>query len=610
MNLDLYTFGKDFSHTEPVLAEIMGGKGANLLNMSLLGLPVPPGVTIPCQASIDYLNHSLSMTYLMQGVMQAVEMLESYFGYSPLLSVRSGARVSMPGMMDTILNVGLNDETVVEWAERIGDGPAWDSYRRLIQMFGEVVYDIDSKLFKQVEEMILSAEGVERPSQLNVEALQEFVKLNKRVLTLHGFEMPVSLKVQLSEAIMAVFKSWNSDRAKHYRKLNDIPEDWGTAVNVQSMVFGNMNEASCSGVAFTRNPETGEHLWYGEFLTNAQGEDVVSGSATPEPLDEMPEPWMYQLRQAGLILEQHFGDMQDIEFTVQDNEFFMLQTRSGKRSPKAAFRIAADLLKEGKVADADLPQLITTDHIQALSEAQIASGFSESEHGIGIAAGGSAFSGTIAFARQGMSLTSDNVLLAPFTEPEDFSEMTASGAILTSTGGKTSHAAVVARSMGKHCVVGLKDLKFSDDGKSVILNGVTAKAGDPITLCGSTGRVFMGIEVPLESIELTEDIKELLTKLQGTKVKDEVRVRDAKQAVGRRTIRINLTDFVSFAGFEDKPFVAAVSVSGVQKVILEPFKKAGLLEFLPDSNLTPSKVQKHAESLLSDLNVTFEQAAQ
>ena len=489
---------------------LFGGKGANLAEMTKIGLPVPQGFTITTEACTKYYEDGRKINegiieQIYQKLAQIEKMTGKKFGdaSNPLLvSVRSGARVSMPGMMDTILNLGLNDE-VVEGLASLTNNPrfAYDSYRRFIQMFSDVVMQQDKSKYERILDQIKEKKGVKFDKDLTAEDLKEIVKLFKKLYKEgQKEEFPQDPKVQLIEAVKAVFRSWDNERANVYRRMHDIPYNWGTAVNVQSMVFGNMGEDSGTGVAFTRNPATGENALYGEYLMNAQGEDVVAGIRTPQPIAKLEEqnPEVYKEFVAiATKLENHYKDMQDMEFTIERGKLYMLQTRNGKRTAKAALKIAVDLVKEGKISEKDALLMIDPKQLDALLHPTFDESAVKKAKVIGEAlpASPGAASGKICFTAEKAKEQGKKekvVLVRLETSPEDIEGMAASQGILTARGGMTSHAAVVARGMGTCCVAGCSALKFADDGKSFTLGGKTYKEGDVISFDGSTGKIYDG----------------------------------------------------------------------------------------------------------------------
>lgn len=503
----VYAFREGSKEMKPLL----GGKGANLAEMTRIGLPVPGGFTITTEACIEYYKHgNMIWDNLKAEIQNKLDEVEHEMGKQlgnvadPLLvSVRSGAVVSMPGMMDTILNLGLNDETVKGLATSSGNARfAYDSYRRLIQMFGDVVLEIPKYKFESLLEKKKNEKNVMSDTELTAEDLQALVEAYKQVVqkeTKNPF--PQDPHVQLLMAVEAVFKSWNNPRARVYREHNDIAHDLGTAVNVQVMVFGNMGDDCGTGVAFTRNPSTGENKLYGEFLVNAQGEDVVAGIRTPKDIEDMREllPEAYQqFTEVANLLEQHYRDMQDIEFTVDRGKLFMLQTRTGKRTAHAAIRVMADMVEEGLITKeeallrlnpSDLDQLLhPTFDEQALADATVLTK--------GLPASSGAASGKVYFTPEAAVKAKEAgetvILVRNETSPEDIEGMVASAGILTAKGGMTSHAAVVARGMGKCCVSGAGELDINEQEKYFKSENETFREGDFISLDGNTGNVYAG----------------------------------------------------------------------------------------------------------------------
>ena len=496
------------------MRNILGGKGANLAEMTNLGLPIPQGFTISTEACTDYYDNGKEVSKEIQDqIFKALEELEGIQGKKfgdteePLLvSVRSGARASMPGMMDTILNLGLNDVSVEGFAKKTNNPRfAYDSYRRFIQMYSDVVMEVNKSFFEKIIDELKEEKGVVYDTELTVEDLKELVKRFKKVYSDHmnGEEFPQDPKEQLMGAVKAVFKSWDNPRAIVYRRMNDIPGDWGTAVNVQSMVFGNMGETSGTGVAFTRNPATGEKGIYGEYLINAQGEDVVAGVRTPQPITKLKEdlPECYEeFMNLAQKLEDHYRDMQDMEFTIQEGKLYFLQTRNGKRTAHAAIKIACDLVDEGMIDEKEavtridaksLDQLLhPTFDPKALKEAELV--------GEGLAASPGAAAGKVVFTAEvakklGKGGQGERVVLVRLeTTPEDIEGMVAAQGILTARGGRTSHAAVVARGMGTCCVAGCGAIQLNEEKGEFTLGGITFKEGDYISLDGSTGKIYKG----------------------------------------------------------------------------------------------------------------------
>ena len=502
-------FVYDFSEGNGSMRELLGGKGANLAEMSNLGMPVPQGFTVTTEACTQYYNDGRTIApeieaEIMEHLAKLEEKTGKQFGSTtnPLLvSVRSGARASMPGMMDTILNLGLNDVAVEGFAAKTGNPRfAYDSYRRFIQMFSDVVMELSKKRFEEIIDDMKAKKGVKQDVELDADDMKQLVVLFKEFYKAEkGVDFPQDPKVQLMEAVKAVFRSWDNPRANVYRRMNEIPYDWGTAVNVQSMVFGNSGNRSGTGVAFTRNPATGEKALFGEYLINAQGEDVVAGVRTPSPIsklhEEMPEVYE-QFADIANRLEQHYKDMQDMEFTIEDGKLYMLQTRNGKRTAAAALKVAVDLVDEGMIDEKEavcrvepkqLDALLhPTFDAEALKKAAVV--------GKGLAASPGAACGQVVFtaeeAKEWAARGEKVVLVRLETSPEDIEGMQVSQGILTVRGGMTSHAAVVARGMGTCCVSGCGDIVVDYAAKQFTLGGKTYKEGDWISLDGSTGNIY------------------------------------------------------------------------------------------------------------------------
>ena len=490
------------------MRELLGGKGANLAEMTNLGLPIPQGFTITTEACIDYYNNNENISEeIKYQIFMNLKELERITGKelgnpaNPLLvSVRSGARASMPGMMDTILNLGLNEEVVEAMAKK-NKRFAYDSYRRFIQMFSDVVMEIPKNLFEAEIDKIKSKRKVELDTELTAEDLKELVTNFKKIYKReHGDEFPTDAKDQLMSAVKAVFRSWNNPRAITYRRLNDIPSEWGTAVNVQEMVFGNMGEDCGTGVAFSRNPATGENKIFGEYLMNAQGEDVVAGIRTPQPIEKLQETDMeaYQdFVMYATMLEKHYKDMQDMEFTIENGKLYFLQTRNGKRTATAALQIAVDLVNEGMITEKEavlrvepnqLDQLLhpNFDQEKLNQTTPITKGLAASP---GAATGKVVFTAEEALAKHEAG-EKDLILVRLETSPEDIDGMQVCHGILTVRGGMTSHAAVVARGMGTCCVSGCSEISVDEEAKTFSVNGKTFKEDDWISLDGSTGNVY------------------------------------------------------------------------------------------------------------------------
>ncbi len=508
----VFFFGGGKAEGNGKMKDELGGKGAGLAEMTNAGLPVPPGFTIQTEACREYMRTSGVSEEIHSQMLAALEHLEKLQGQklgkgeNPLLvSVRSGAKFSMPGMMDTILNLGLNDESVKSLARKSSNERfAYDSYRRLIQMFGNVVLDISKHEFDEVFDGQKKKRGVKLDTELTAEDLQEIIAQYKQVVRKHaGRDFPQVPIEQLAMARDAVFRSWNNDRAKVYRRINNISDDLGTAVNVQAMVFGNMGETSGTGVGFTRNPANGAKEFYGEFLMNAQGEDVVAGIRTPVPINELQKqmPQVYdQLREITSRLEKHYRDVQDFEFTIQDGKLYMLQTRNGKRTGRAAVRIAIDMVNERLIKPEEAifrvdPNQIYDLLVPKLDESKgnvevLARGLPASP---GAAVGQIVFTANDAVAFAGTGASKKPVILVRGeTTPEDIHGMEVAAGILTSRGGMTSHAAVVTRGMGKCCVAGAGDVEVDEKKKEMRVGAVTLKEGDWLSLDGTTGRVIKG----------------------------------------------------------------------------------------------------------------------
>ena len=500
-----------FTEGNANMRELLGGKGANLAEMTNIGLPVPQGFTITTEACTQYYEDGRQINdEIFAEIMEYVEKMEKITGkkfgdlHNPLLvSVRSGARASMPGMMDTILNLGLNEDVVNVIAEKSNNPRwAWDCYRRFIQMYSDVVMEVGKKYFEQLIDQMKEKKGVTLDVELTAEDLKELAgQFKAEYKAKIGEEFPTDPKEQLMGAIKAVFRSWDNPRANVYRRDNDIPYSWGTAVNVQSMAFGNMGDDCGTGVAFTRNPATGEKKLMGEFLTNAQGEDVVAGVRTPMPIAEMAEKFpeaFKQFEDVCKILEDHYRDMQDMEFTVEHGKLYMLQTRNGKRTPAAALKIACDLVDEGMIDEKKAVAMIEPRSLDTLLHPQFDTEVLKKTPVIGKAlpASPGAACGKIVFSAEDAKAWKERgekvVLVRLETSPEDIEGMKASQGILTVRGGMTSHAAVVARGMGKCCVSGCGDIKMDEENKQFELAGKVYHEGDWLSIDGSTGNIYDG----------------------------------------------------------------------------------------------------------------------
>ncbi len=501
-----------FKEGNAQMRNLLGGKGANLAEMTNLGLPIPQGFTVTTEACIDYYTSGKMITEEIQGqIFEALKWLEEENGRKfgdtekPLLvSVRSGARASMPGMMDTILNLGLNDISVEGFAKETGNPRfAYDSYRRFIQMFSDVVMEVPKSFFEKIIDEVKEAKGVKYDTELTADDLKELIVRFKKVYSdaMNGAEFPQDPKTQLLEAVKAVFRSWDNPRAIVYRRMNDIPGDWGTAVNVQTMVFGNMGDTSGTGVAFTRNPSTGAKGIYGEYLINAQGEDVVAGVRTPQPITKLEEdmPDCYkQFMELAMKLENHYRDMQDMEFTIQEGKLYFLQTRNGKRTAQAALQIACDLVDEKMITEEEAVCRIEAKSLDQLLHPTFNKAALDNGEVIGSAlpASPGAAAGKVYFTADEAKAAHEKgervILVRLETSPEDIEGMHAAEGILTVRGGMTSHAAVVARGMGTACVSGCGDIKIDEEAKHFELGGHKIQEGDYISLDGSTGNIYIG----------------------------------------------------------------------------------------------------------------------
>ncbi len=517
-----------FKEGDPDNKNLLGGKGANLAGMTAIGLPVPRGFTVTTEACTRYYQDGQKISdEIIEQIYAALAQTEATVGKkfgdvnNPfLVSVRSGARASMPGMMDTILNLGLND-VAVEGLAKLTNNPrfAYDSYRRFIQMFSDVVMEVPKPKFEHILEAVKEENGVKYDTELTAENLQEVIRRYKVLYKAEkGSDFPQDPKVQLIEAVKAVFRSWDNPRANVYRRLNEIPGDWGTAVNVQEMVFGNMGNDSGTGVAFTRNPSTGERKLYGEFLMNAQGEDVVAGIRTPQPIDQLKEnqPAVYeQFVNIANTLEKHYRDMQDMEFTIERGKLFMLQTRNGKRTAASALKIAVDLVKEGMLTRDEALLKIDPKQLDALLHPTFEPKALKAAKVIakGLPASPGAACGRVYFTAEDAVKASERgekvVLVRLETSPEDIEGMHVSEGILTARGGMTSHAAVVARGMGTCCVAGCEALKVNEAQKVFTAGGITVKEGEWLSLDGNTGNVYAEA-IATEEATITDDFATIM----------------------------------------------------------------------------------------------------
>ena len=508
-----------FSEGNKDMRNLLGGKGANLAEMTKLGLPVPQGFTITTEACTRYYEDGKKISEDIQNeIFENIKKMEEITGKkfgdkeNPLLvSVRSGARASMPGMMDTILNLGLNEEVVEVLSEKSGNPRwAWDCYRRFIQMYSDVVMEVGKKYFETLIDKMKEAKGVTLDVELTAEDLKQLAReFKEEYKSKVGEDFPDSPVDQLMGAIKAVFRSWDNPRANVYRRDNDIPYSWGTAVNVQMMAFGNMGETSGTGVAFTRDPATGEKHLMGEFLMNAQGEDVVAGVRTPQPISHLKEvmPHVYEeFTKICATLEEHYHDMQDMEFTIENEKLYMLQTRNGKRTAKAALKIACDLVDEGKITDKEAVLMIDPRNLDTLLHPTFDANALKEAHeiGKGLAASPGAAAGKVVFTADDAKKAHENgekvVLVRLETSPEDIEGMKASEGILTVRGGMTSHAAVVARGMGTCCVSGCQEIVMDEENKRFTLGEETFTEGSEISIDGSTGRIYKGLIPKVEAV--------------------------------------------------------------------------------------------------------------
>lgn len=561
-----------FSEGNGSMKELLGGKGANLAEMTGLGLPVPQGFTVSTEACTRYYDDGKKIAQGIEAeIFESLSKMEKITGKNfgdpknPLLvSVRSGARASMPGMMDTILNLGLNDQ-VVEGLKEITNNErfAYDSYRRFIQMFSDVVMELPKSSFERILDKVKEEKGISLDTELTAQDLKDLVaKFKDYYRSEKGSEFPVDPKQQLLEAVKAVFRSWDNPRANVYRRMNEIPYSWGTAVNVQSMVFGNTGDTSGTGVAFTRNPATGENKLFGEFLINAQGEDVVAGIRTPQVIGKLNDvmPAVYEeFARIAQKLEDHYRDMQDMEFTIENGKLYMLQTRNGKRTASAALKIAVDLVNEGKITQDEAVLRVDPKQLDALLHPQFDTVALKAAQpiGKGLAASPGAACGKVVFTAEdakNMATRGEKVILTRLeTSPEDIEGMAAAQGILTVRGGMTSHAAVVARGMGTCCVSGCGEIKINEQDHSFALAGITIKEGDYISLDGSTGMIYSGA-IPTVEATISGDFDTLMG-WADSKRRLKVRTnadtpKDAQQAMdfGAQGIGLCRTEHMFFEG--------------------------------------------------------------
>ena len=595
----VYFFGAGQTEGNTNMRELLGGKGANLAEMAGLGLPVPQGFTITTEACTRYYDDGKKVgDDIVAQVMEYIDKLEKSAGKkfgdtkNPLLvSVRSGARASMPGMMDTILNLGLNEEVVESLAAQTKNPRwAWDCYRRFIQMFSDVVMEVGKKYFEKLIDEMKEKKGVKLDVELTADDLKELAgQFKAEYKAKIGKDFPSDAKEQLFEAIKAVFRSWDNPRANIYRRDNDIPYSWGTAVNVQMMAFGNLNDESGTGVAFTRDPATGERKLMGEFLMNAQGEDVVAGVRTPMPIAKMEEVMPDVFKQFQDIckkLEAHYRDMQDMEFTIENKKLFMLQTRNGKRTAKAALKIACDLVDEGMRTEEEAVLMIDPRNLDTLLHPQfdIVALKKAQPIGRGLAASPGAACGKIVFtaadAKVWKSRGEKVVLVRLETSPEDIEGMKAAEGILTVRGGMTSHAAVVARGMGECCVSGCQEIIMDEENKKFVLSGKTFKEGDWLSIDGSTGNIYDGV-IPTVDASIVGEFGRIMMwadKFRKLKVRTNADTpRDAKKAreLGAEGIGLCRTEHMFFSQSRITPFREMICSDTVEE------RRLALAKILP-----------------------------
>ena len=638
-----------FSEGNKDMRELLGGKGANLAEMTRAGMPVPQGFTITTEACTQYYEDGRQINGDIQAeIYEYLAKMEEICGKkfadkeNPLLvSVRSGARASMPGMMDTILNLGLNDEVVVGFAKFTGNERfAYDSYRRFIQMFSDVVMELPKPEFEKIIDAKKAERGVKQDVELDAEDMKDLVKRFKAFyLEKKGQEFPQDPKVQLMESVKAVFRSWDNPRANVYRRMNEIPYDWGTAVNVQQMVFGNSGEKSGTGVAFTRNPATGEKALFGEYLINAQGEDVVAGVRTPSPIsklhEEMPEVYE-EFANIADRLEKHYKDMQDMEFTIENGKLYMLQTRNGKRTAAAALKVAVDLVDEGMIDEEEAVLRVEPQQLDALLHPQFdPAALKKAEIvGKGLAASPGAACGKIVFtaeeAKEWNNRGEKVVLVRRETSPEDIEGMQSAEGILTVRGGMTSHAAVVARGMGTCCVSGCGEIAVDYENKQFTLGGKTYQEGDYISIDGTTGNIY-GEAIPAAPASISGDFGRYMgwaDKVRKLKVFTNADTpRDAKQAsdFGAEGIGLCRTEHMFFEGERIKAMremIVAENVADRKKALAKimPYQQGdfeGLFEVMGERPVTirfldpplheflPTK-EADIQELASDLGITVE----
>ena len=640
-----------FTEGNKDMREVLGGKGANLAEMTNAGMPVPQGFTISTEACTQYYNDGRQindeiMNQIYEYIGKMEEVVGKKFGSveNPLLvSVRSGSRASMPGMMDTILNLGLNDE-VVEGLAKLTGNPrfAYDSYRRFVQMFSDVVMEMSKTYFDSIIEEMKEAKGVKLDVELDADDLKELVvKFKSLYKEKMGSDFPSDPKVQLIEAVKAVFRSWDNPRANVYRRMNEIPYDWGTAVNVQAMVFGNSGDNSGTGVAFTRDPSTGENKLMGEYLINAQGEDVVAGIRTPSPIaqleEQMPEVYA-QFVEISQKLEKHYRDMQDMEFTIENGKLYMLQTRNGKRTAQAALKIAVDLVDEGMITEEEAVLRVEPQQLDSLLHPQFDAAALKAAAviGKGLPASPGAACGQVVFTAEVAKEVVENgtmpkvILVRLETSPEDIEGMVAAQGILTVRGGMTSHAAVVARGMGTCCVSGCGEISVDYDNKCFTLAGKTYKEGDWISLDGSTGNIY-GEAVPTVEATISGDFGRFMAWADEARtlkvLANADNPRDAKQGVnfGCEGIGLCRTEHMFFEGDRIKAvreMIVATTVEARKAALakIEPYQQGdfeAMYRIIGDNPMTiryldpplheflPTKEEDIVE-LAAELNMTVD----
>lgn len=626
----VYKFSAELTDGNKDMKSLLGGKGANLAEMCSMKLSVPPGFTVSTEACLDFYktNKEISGEIRTQ-VIEALGWVEKLTGKkfgdneNPLLfSVRSGARASMPGMMDTILNLGLNDKSVLGLAKKTNNPRfAWDSYRRFIQMFSNVVLGVNTSILESNLEDLKEARGVHEDTALTAKDLEELVSVYKSVLLEdHGIVFPQDPMEQLWRAVAAVFGSWNNNRAIKYREMNSIPHDWGTAVNVQSMVFGNMGDTCATGVCFTRDPSTGEKKFFGEYLVNAQGEDVVAGIRTPAPINNaskmesnkhhktleevMPKAYA-DLVEDYKMLEKHYKDMQDIEFTIENGKLYILQTRNAKRTVNAALKVAVDLVSEGMISQKEAILRIQPEDLNQLLHPRLDPKAKKTIIATGLPASPGASSGHIVFTSKDAEDWAQNgkkvVLVRAETSPEDIGGMAAATGILTARGGMTSHAAVVARGMGKPCVAGCTALIIDEKAKTLTVKGTTYKEGDFITFDGANGEVYEGI-VPTIEAKITADFAVFMKWADETR-KLKVRTNadtpeDSKVAIefGAQGIGLCRTEHMFFAPeriLAVREMIFAETTNDRKKALdkLLPFQRSDFLGIFKEMNGLPVNIR-------------------